>query len=55
MTVGISDHAQDMLGDIVFIDLPEIGDTVDAGYVMLLRFVYLILKYKKSLFHALVV
>ena len=30
-TVGISDHAQAMLGDMVFIDLPEIGDSVDAG------------------------
>ncbi len=25
ITVGISDHAQDLLGDIVFIELPEIG------------------------------
>lgn len=30
-TVGISDHAQAMLGDMVFVDLPEVGDTVDAG------------------------
>lgn len=29
-TVGISDHAQDALGDIVFVDLPEIGATVNA-------------------------
>ena len=29
-TVGISDHAQDALGDIVFVDLPEIGTTVNA-------------------------
>ena len=25
VTVGITDHAQDLLGDLVFIDLPEIG------------------------------
>ncbi len=29
--VGISDYAQDALGDIVFVDLPEEGDTVTAG------------------------
>lgn len=29
-TVGISDHAQDALGDIVFVELPEIGATVHA-------------------------
>tara|TARA_B100000959_G_C14917005_1_gene597807 strand:+ start:74 stop:511 length:438 start_codon:yes stop_codon:yes gene_type:complete len=29
-TVGISDHAQDALGDIVFIELPETGVTVNA-------------------------
>lgn len=28
--VGISDHAQDALGDIVFIELPEVGTTVNA-------------------------
>ncbi|WP_318474033.1 glycine cleavage system protein GcvH [Photobacterium leiognathi] len=31
VTVGISDHAQGLLGDVVFVDLPEIGDTTDAG------------------------
>ena len=30
-TVGITNHAQDSLGDIVFIDLPEIGKVVNAG------------------------
>lgn len=30
VTVGISDHAQDLLGDIVFIELPEEGSTVSA-------------------------
>lgn len=29
-TVGISDHAQDALGDIVFVELPEAGNTVNA-------------------------
>lgn len=29
--VGISDYAQDALGDIVYIDLPEVGTTVDEG------------------------
>jgi len=30
-TVGITDHAQDALGDIVFADLPEVGDSFAAG------------------------
>ncbi|GGG33783.1 glycine cleavage system H protein [Caldovatus sediminis] len=30
-TVGISDHAQNALGDVVFVDLPEIGREVAAG------------------------
>ena len=30
-TVGISDHAQGLLGDMVFIDLPDVGDEVTAG------------------------
>lgn len=29
-TVGITDHAQDALGDLVYIELPEVGDTVAA-------------------------
>ena len=29
-TVGISDHAQEALGDIVFVELPELGVTVNA-------------------------
>lgn len=29
--VGISDYAQDQLGDIVFVELPEIGDTLEKG------------------------
>jgi glycine cleavage system H protein len=31
VVVGITDHAQDALGDIVFIELPESGAGVDAG------------------------
>ena len=30
-TIGITDHAQDELGDIVFVELPEVGDTFGAG------------------------
>jgi len=29
--VGITDYAQDALGDVVFVDLPAAGDTVAAG------------------------
>ena len=29
-TVGITQHAQDALGDVVFVDLPEVGKTMDA-------------------------
>lgn len=31
ITVGITDHAQNALGDIVFLDLPEAGRVVKAG------------------------
>jgi glycine cleavage system H protein len=30
-TVGITDYAQNSLGDIVFVDLPKVGDTVEAS------------------------
>ncbi|MGI2257886.1 glycine cleavage system protein GcvH [Shewanella sp. GXUN23E] len=30
-TVGITEHAQELLGDMVFVELPEVGDTVSAG------------------------
>ncbi len=29
--VGISDHAQELLGDLVFVELPEVGETLAAG------------------------
>lgn len=29
--IGITDHAQQLLGDLVFVELPEIGATVSAG------------------------
>ena len=31
VTVGISDNAQDQLGDMVFIELPEVGQTLSAA------------------------
>jgi glycine cleavage system H protein len=30
-TIGITDYAQDQLGDIVYVDLPAVGDVIDAG------------------------
>ncbi len=30
-TIGISHFAQDQLGDVVFVDMPEVGATVSAG------------------------
>ncbi len=30
-TFGVTDHAQEALGDIVFVELPEVGRSVDAG------------------------
>ncbi|KAA2285253.1 glycine cleavage system protein GcvH [Arenimonas fontis] len=29
--VGISDHAQELLGDLVYVELPEVGDQVEQG------------------------
>jgi len=31
VTVGISDHAQESLGDVVFVELPEVGQTLAKG------------------------
>ncbi len=31
VTLGITDHAQSELGDVVYVDLPEVGATVAAG------------------------
>lgn len=31
VTVGISDHAQGLLGDLVYVELPGVGDTVKVG------------------------
>ena len=31
VTVGISDHAQGLLGDLVYVELPEVGQEVKAG------------------------
>jgi glycine cleavage system H protein len=30
-TVGITDHAQDSLGDVVFVELPRVGERFEAG------------------------
>lgn len=30
-TVGITEHAQELLGDMVFVELPEVGETVGQG------------------------
>ena len=32
--VGISDYAQDALGDIVYVDLPEVGASVEASEIV---------------------
>ncbi len=31
VTIGITDHAQDLLGDVVFVELPDVGAEVAAG------------------------
>jgi glycine cleavage system H protein len=31
VTVGISDHAQEALGDVVYVELPEVGSSLNAG------------------------
>lgn len=30
-TIGVTDHAQQLLGDMVFVELPEVGDNVHTG------------------------
>ena len=30
VTIGITDHAQELLGDLVFVELPEVGNTLSA-------------------------
>lgn len=34
ITVGITDYAQDALGDVVFVELPGVGDDVESGGAM---------------------
>lgn len=34
VTIGITDFAQDQLGDIVYVELPAVGDTFDTGSVI---------------------
>lgn len=31
LTVGITEHAQDALGDVVYVETPEVGDSIAAG------------------------
>lgn len=31
LEIGITDHAQEMLGDMVFVELPEVGSPISAG------------------------
>ncbi|REC96284.1 glycine cleavage system protein GcvH [Kushneria indalinina] len=31
VTIGITDHAQQALGDVVFVELPEVGSTITTG------------------------
>jgi len=31
VTVGITDHAQELLGDVVFVELPEVGQELEQG------------------------
>jgi glycine cleavage system H protein len=31
VTIGITDHAQELLGDLVFVELPDIGDVIESG------------------------
>ena len=31
VTIGITDHAQSALGDLVYVELPELGQSVDSG------------------------
>ncbi len=31
VTIGITEHAQELLGDLVFVDLPEVGAMLEAG------------------------
>ena len=38
--VGITDYAQDQLGDIVFIDIPSVGETLEQGEVFVRHELY---------------
>ena len=31
VTIGITDHAQEALGDLVYVELPEVGQELDSG------------------------
>ncbi len=32
VAIGITEHAQDLLGDVVYVELPRVGDPVEAGH-----------------------
>lgn len=34
LKVGITDYAQDQLGDVVFVELPEVGSSLEAGAIL---------------------
>ena len=36
-TIGLTDYAQSALGDLVFVNLPEVGDSVEAGEVWFIK------------------
>lgn len=31
LTIGVTDHAQELLGDVVFVELPEVGESFSSG------------------------
>ena len=31
MVIGVTDHAQEALGDVVYVELPKVGDSLTAG------------------------
>jgi glycine cleavage system H protein len=33
-TIGITDYAQEQLGDIVYVDLPQVGENIESGTVI---------------------
>ena len=48
--IGITDHAQAALGDVVFVELPELETEVDAGGWLFVRFCCKVLLSSAGLF-----